>query len=68
MEVIVGEKEPLDRALKRFRRMVVRSGLFHELRERAAFEKPSVKRKKKSKEARRRARRAARRADDWVLS
>lgn len=65
MEVIVGENEHLDHALRRFRRKVVRSGLFRELRQRTAHEKPSEKKKRKAREAAARRRRLARRENDF---
>ena len=50
-KVIVGKNESLDSALRRFKRQS--SGIISEVRKREAYDKPSVKRKKKSKEARR---------------
>lgn len=51
-EVKVGENESLENALKRFRRQCARSGVLGEARKRQHYEKPSVKRKKKSEAAR----------------
>ncbi len=53
-EVKVREGEPLDSALRRFKRQCARSGVLAELRKREHYEKPSVKRKKKSEAARKR--------------
>ena len=53
-EVRVKENESLDNALKRFKRQCQRSGVLAELRKREHYEKPSVKRKKKSEAARKR--------------
>lgn len=53
-EVKVREGEKLDSALRRFKRQCARSGVLTELRKRAHYEKPSVKRKKKSEAARKR--------------
>ena len=53
-EIRVKEGEPLDSALRRFKRSCQRSGIQAELRKREAYEKPSVKRKKKSEAARKR--------------
>ena len=53
-EVKVKEGESLDSALRRFKRQVARSGTLAELRKRECYEKPSVKRKKKSEAARKR--------------
>ena len=52
--VIVKENETLDSALRRFKRQCQRSGIQAELRKRECYEKPSVKRKKKSEAARKR--------------
>ena len=51
--VRVGENESIDNALKRFRRQCARSGVLGEVRKREHYEKPSVRRKKKSEAARR---------------
>ena len=53
-EVRVKENESLDSALRRFKRQCTRSGVLSELRKREHYEKPSVKRKKKSEAARKR--------------
>lgn len=51
-EIKVGDNESLDNALKRFKRQCARSGVLSEYRKREHYEKPSVKRKKKSEAAR----------------
>ncbi len=53
-EVRVKENESLDSALRRFKRQCARSGVLAEVRKREHYEKPSVKRKKKSEAARKR--------------
>ena len=53
-EIRVKENESLDSALKRFKRSCARDGVMSELRKREHYEKPSVKRKKKSEAARKR--------------
>ena len=53
-EVRVKEGESLDSALRRLKRQCARSGILTELRKRECYEKPSVKRKKKSEAARKR--------------
>ena len=53
-KVEVKENESLDSALRRFKRQCARSGVLAELRKRECYEKPSVKRKKKSEAARKR--------------
>lgn len=56
-EVKVGKNETLDSALRRFKRTCQRAGVFAEARKHEHYEKPSVKRKKKSEAARKRKRR-----------
>lgn len=55
-EIKVKENETLDSALRRFKRSCARSGILAEVRKREHYEKPSVKRKKKSEAARKRKR------------
>ena len=50
--VVVKEKEPLDDALRRFKRQVTRNGTLAEARKREYYVKPGVKRKLKSEAAR----------------
>ncbi|MXX73196.1 MAG: 30S ribosomal protein S21 [Gemmatimonadetes bacterium] len=61
LEVFVKENESLERALRRFKRKVQRSGLYSELRKRRFYEKPSAQRKRKREAAIRRERRRQRR-------
>jgi len=56
-EVIVGKNETLDSALRRFKRSCQKSGVLSECRKREHYEKPSVRRKKKSEAARKNKRR-----------
>ena len=53
-EVRIGKNESLETALKRFKRSCARDGVLAEVRRREHYEKPSVKRKKKSEAARKR--------------
>ena len=53
-EVRLGKNESLDTALKRFKRSCARDGVLADVRKREHYEKPSVKRKKKSEAARKR--------------
>ena len=48
------ENESLDNALRRFKKQCARSGILTEVKRREHYEKPSVKRKKKSEAARKR--------------
>ena len=54
-QVVVRENESLESELKRFKRSCARDGVMSELRKREHYEKPSVKRKKKSEAARKKA-------------
>ena len=51
-EIRIKDNESLDSALRRFKRSCARSGVLAEVRKREHYEKPSVKRKKKSEAAR----------------
>ena len=53
-EIRVKENESLDSALRRFKRQCARSGVIAEVKKREHYEKPSVKKKKKSGAARKR--------------
>ena len=53
-EIRVKDNESLDNALRRFKRQWAKSGVLQEVRKREHYEKPSVKRKKKSEAARKR--------------
>ena len=46
-EVIIGEHESFESALKRFTKRVQQDGILAEARRREHYEKPSVKRKRK---------------------
>ena len=51
-EIKVGENETLESALRRFKKKCARAGVLSEVRKREHYEKPSVKKKKKSEAAR----------------
>lgn len=50
----VNKNEPIEDALRRFKRNVSKNGTIQEARKREYYEKPSVRRKKKSEAARKR--------------
>jgi len=52
--VRVGENENLDSALRRFKRKCSRDGIISDMKKKEHYEKPSVRRKKKSEAARKR--------------
>ncbi|MBR1753856.1 30S ribosomal protein S21 [bacterium] len=53
-EVKVGETESLESALRRFKKKVQKAGTLSEVKRRERYEKPSVKKKRKSESARKR--------------
>ena len=53
-EIRIKDNESLESALRRFKRSCAKSGVLAEVRKREHYEKPSVKRKKKSEAARKR--------------
>jgi len=53
-EVRIGKTESIDSALRRFKRSCQKAGVLSEVRKREHYEKPSVRRKKKSEAARKR--------------
>jgi len=53
-ETKVRKNESIDQALRRFKRSIARDGVLAEIRKRKHYEKPSVRRKKKSEAARKR--------------
>jgi small subunit ribosomal protein S21 len=62
IEITLQDGDRIEWALKTFKRQVLRSGLFQELRRRRHYVKPSAARQLKDEAALRRARAAARRA------
>ncbi|XP_028771360.1 30S ribosomal protein S21, chloroplastic [Neltuma alba] len=60
VQVIVGENEPEERLLNRFRREVMRTGLIQECKRRRFFETKQDEKKRKSREAAKRNRRRPR--------
>ena len=53
-KTVVRKNESLEDALGRFKRAVSKNGTIQEVRKREFYEKPSVRRKKKSEAARKR--------------
>ena len=53
-EIRVKENESLEQALRRFKRKCANAGVLAEAKKREHYEKPSVKRKRKSEAARKR--------------
>ena len=61
LEVIVDERG-VERAIRQLKRKIATEGVTKELKRRKHFEKPSVRKRRKSREAERRRRRKERRA------
>lgn len=53
-ETKVRKNETIDAALRRFKRSIVKDGVLAEVKKRKHYDKPSVRRKKKSEAARKR--------------
>ena len=53
-EVRVRENENIESALKRFKKKIQKAGILSEIKRRERYEKPSVKRKRKSEAERKR--------------
>lgn len=51
-KVLVGENEPLEKALKRLKKKIEREGILKILRARKHYEKPSEKRRRKIRSGR----------------
>lgn len=49
--VYITEDMPFDRAIKKFKKLCEKNGIFDEIRKRSYYVKPSQKRRNKSKEA-----------------
>ena len=58
-DVIIGDNEPFETALKRFNKKVQQNGVLAEARRREHFEKPCIKRKKKEATKRRKSARSS---------
>jgi small subunit ribosomal protein S21 len=54
---MVEENEPIDKALRRFKKECQKTGVLAEVRKREFYEKPSVRRKRKMEAAKRKQRR-----------
>jgi len=65
--VVVREDESFESALRRFKKQLQKSGVLGEAKKRRAYDKPSVKKKKKSLLARKRLLRKLRKMRRWRL-
>ncbi|OGI04180.1 MAG: 30S ribosomal protein S21 [Candidatus Melainabacteria bacterium GWF2_37_15] len=53
-EIEIGQNESIESALKRFKKKIQKAGILSEIKKRERYEKPSVKRRRKSEAARKR--------------
>lgn len=53
-EIRLGDNESIESALKRFKKKIQKAGILSEIKRRERYEKPSVRRKRKSEAARKR--------------
>lgn len=53
-ETKIRKNETIDAALRRFKRTIAKDGVLAEVKKRKHYDKPSIKRKKKSEAARKR--------------
>ena len=60
MKVVVVDNQ-IEGALKQLKKQMLKDGLFQEMKKRAYYEKPSVKRKRKAAQARKKRRKALKR-------
>lgn len=61
IEIILDENDRLEWGLKQFRRKMLRSGRFKDMKKKRFYEKPSVAKRRKAADAKRRTARARRR-------
>jgi len=55
-KINIKENEPLERALRRFKKKIEREGTLRQVKARKHYEKPSVKKRRKIREARKKKR------------
>jgi small subunit ribosomal protein S21 len=60
MKIVVVDNQ-IEAALKQMKKQMLKEGLFQEMKKRAYYEKPSVKRKRKAAQARKKRRKALKR-------
>jgi len=63
-QILIDDNEPLEKAIKRFKRMVEKEGIIREWKKREFFEKPSTIRNRKEKAMRRKLMRKTRKPRD----
>ena len=56
--VIIRDKEPFEKALKRFKKVCEKAGIISDMKKHQHYEKPSERRKRKNNAARRKIRKA----------
>jgi|TARA_R110002124_G_scaffold79195_1_gene210716 small subunit ribosomal protein S21 len=61
MRVIVRKNEPIEKAMRRFKRKVESEGIMRDMKKKRYYKKPSVEKKEKTKAAEKRRRKLAKR-------
>jgi len=57
LEIVINDDENVERALRRFKRMVLKAGILADVRKHQRYEKPSERRKREREQAARNSRR-----------
>lgn len=55
-KIQIRDNEPLERALRRFKKKIEREGILKQVKARKHYEKPSVKKRRKAREAKKKKR------------
>jgi len=61
MRVIVRKNEPIEKAMRRFKRKIESEGIMRDMKKKRYYKKPSVEKKEKTKAAEKRRRKLAKR-------
>ena len=61
MRIIVRKNEPIEKAMRRFKRKVESEGIMRDMKKKRYYKKPSVEKKEKTKAAEKRRRKLAKR-------
>ena len=64
-EIKLAKDEPIEKALRKFKREVRKEGILLELKKREFYEKPSEKRKRRESRAKRRAQLQLKKEKEW---
>jgi len=65
VKIIVGKDEPLEKALRKFKKLCERAGIKKEIKSRRYYEKPSAARRRLMRKARRNETKTERKANEY---